>query len=87
MKTYHSPCVAMLDSLAEATAETYDEGAGVVIEVDRARCAGILQIRLGKAGQMAIAHIENVEQVDELLRELLVLKADLLKIMHKKDAS
>lgn len=83
MKTYKSPCVAVLGDVADATAAEYSEGLGVVIVTDRQTCSVHLQIMLPAVGQIATAYLPGFEAIDEVIRDLLAAKADLIKLRGK----
>lgn len=83
MKIYKSPCVAVLGSVADATAAEYPDGVGVCAVTDRQNCSVQLQIYLPN-GQTAVSFLSGVEAIDEVVRDLLAAKADLLKLIHKR---
>lgn len=85
MKRYKSPCVEVLGAVADATAAEYPHGVGICVTTDRETCSVELQIYLPD-GSTTVSYLPGVEAIDEVVRDLLAAKADLLKLMHKKDA-
>lgn len=82
MKNYKSPCVAVLGSVADATAAEYPHGVGICVTTDRESCSAELRIYLPN-DVVALGHLQGPEAIDEVVRDLLAAKADLLKLMHK----
>lgn len=83
MSIYHSPCVSVLGDLADSTAKEYRRGQGVRTGVDRGEQLGFILIPLPD-GQIVHSAINSPEAMSEVIREMLVLQADLLKMWGKK---
>ena len=84
MKPYRSPCVPVLDTLMQSTAAEYNPGAGIRTAIDIPKRLGQIQVPLPD-GQIAFCWINSPEAMDEVIREMQTLRADLLKLWAKKD--
>ena len=84
MKTYKSPCVPVLDTLMQSTADEYNPHAGIRTAIDIPKRLGQIQIPLPN-GQIVYCWINSPEAMDEVIREMQTLRADLRKLWGLKD--
>jgi hypothetical protein len=87
MKAYKSPCVAILGSVADATAAEYPGGVGVCCVTDRHTRIVQLMIRLPDHGTAAVAYMANLDAIDEVISELQAARADMVKLLGAHPAS
>lgn len=71
--------VEELGKMADNTAAFYVEGPGLWISTNREEKSAVLTIRLPN-GASAHARMVSIEQLDELIREALAVRADLIKL-------
>jgi hypothetical protein len=83
MKAYKSPCVAVLASVARATAVEYPDGTSVCCITDRKTRTVGLYVRLPD-DTAAVAYMSSLEALDEVVAELLAARADLAKLLGSK---
>lgn len=84
MKAYKSPCVAVLGSLADVTAENYPRGTGVRVITDRQGPYVQIQIEVAAHNKIAVAYLNSLEAIDEVIGDLLAARADMVKLIHRK---